>query len=85
MNGTLRRIEKELRNIAKRYKNIKYSKSLLLSFLVTGAFSYGNEENFLYNDINIEKNIHKCYTVHIEDCENNKERMRHEESADDWH
>ena len=46
MNGTLRRIEKELRNIAKRYKNIKYSKSLLLSFLVTGAFSYGNEENF---------------------------------------
>ena len=30
MNGTLRRIEKELRNIAKRYKNIKYSKSLLL-------------------------------------------------------
>ena len=46
MNGTLRRIEKELRNLAKRYKNIKYSKSLLLSFLVTGAFSYGNEENF---------------------------------------
>ena len=46
MNGTLRRIEKELRNIAKRYKNIKYSKSLLLSFLVTGTFSYGNEENF---------------------------------------
>ena len=46
MNGTLRRIEKELRNIAKRYKNIKYSKSLLLSFLVTGAFSYGNEEIF---------------------------------------
>ena len=46
MNGTLRRIEKELRNIAKRYKNIKYSKSLLLSFLVTGVFSYGNEENF---------------------------------------
>ena len=46
MNGTLRKIEKELRNIAKRYKNIKYSKSLLLSFLVTGAFSYGNEENF---------------------------------------
>ena len=42
MNGTLRRIEKELRNIAKRYKNIKYSKSLLLSFLVTGAFSYGH-------------------------------------------
>ena len=46
MNGTLRRIEKELRNIAKRYKNIKYSKSLLLSFLVTGGFLYGNEENF---------------------------------------
>ena len=46
MNGTLRRIEKELRNIAKRYKNIKYSKSLLLSFLVTGAFSYGNQEIF---------------------------------------
>ena len=46
MNGTLRRIEKELRNLAKRYKNIKYSKSLLLSFLVTGGFLYGNEENF---------------------------------------
>ena len=46
MNGTLRRIEKELRNIAKRYKNIKYSKSLLLSFLVTGTFSYGNQEIF---------------------------------------
>ena len=46
MNGNLRRIEKELRNIAKRYKNIKYSKSLLLSFLVTGGFLYGNEENF---------------------------------------
>ena len=46
MNGTLRRIEKELRNIAKRYKNIRYSKSLLLSFLVTGGFLYGNEENF---------------------------------------
>ena len=46
MNGTLRRIEKELRNLAKRYKNIRYSKSLLLSFLVTGGFLYGNEENF---------------------------------------
>ncbi len=41
MNGNLRKMEKELRNFAKRCKNVKYTKALLLSFLMSGVLSFG--------------------------------------------
>ena len=41
MNGNLRKMEKELRNFAKRCKNVKYTRALLLSFLMSGVLSFG--------------------------------------------
>ena len=41
MNQNLKRLEKELRNFAKRCKNVKYTKALLLSFLMSGVLSFG--------------------------------------------
>ena len=46
MNGTLRRIEKELRNIAKRYKNIKYSKVFIAKFSCNGGIFVWKSRNF---------------------------------------
>ena len=41
MRNELRNIEKSLRTLAKRCREIKYTKELLFSFLITGALSYG--------------------------------------------
>ena len=41
MSNEIRNIEKALRNFAKRCKDLKYTKELLFSFLMTGALSYG--------------------------------------------
>ena len=41
MNNNLKRIEKELRGFAKRCKDVKYTKGLLLSFLMSGAMLFG--------------------------------------------
>ena len=41
MNQNLKKLEKELRNFAKRCKNVKYTKALLLSFLMSGVLSFG--------------------------------------------
>ena len=40
MNNCLRTLEKELRAFAKRTKDVKYSKALLFSFLLTGLISF---------------------------------------------
>ena len=48
MNQSLKRMERELRNIAKRCKNIKYTKALLISFLMTGTSSFADSaENII--------------------------------------
>ena len=52
MNSNLRNVEKTLRAFSKRCKNIKYTKELLFSFLMTGSLSYGSS---LKNDKEIEK------------------------------
>ena len=52
MNNNLRNVEKTLRAFSKRCKNIKYTKELLFSFLMTGSLSYGSS---LKNDGEIEK------------------------------
>ena len=41
MSNELRNIEKALRSFIKRCKDLKYTKELLFSFLMTGALSYG--------------------------------------------
>lgn len=41
MSNELRNIEKALRAFVKRCKDLKYTKELLFSFLMTGALSYG--------------------------------------------
>ena len=41
MDQNLNRLEKELRNFAKRCKDVKYTKGLLLSFLMSGAMLFG--------------------------------------------
>ena len=48
MSNELRNIEKVLRSFAKRCKDLKYTKELLFSFLMTGALSYGT--NIREND-----------------------------------
>ena len=46
MNNNLRNIEKILKSLAKKYREIKYSKNLLFYFLISGSFSvaYGSEK-----------------------------------------
>ena len=41
MSNELRNIEKALRGFTKRCKELKYTKELLFSFLMTGTLSYG--------------------------------------------
>ena len=48
LNNELTRLEKELRNFAKRCKNIKYTGGLLLSFLFTGMLTFS---------VNVDSNI----------------------------
>ena len=40
MSNELRNIEKALRAFVKRCKDLKYTKKLLFSFLITGSLSY---------------------------------------------
>jgi len=40
MSSTLKKMEKELRSFAKRNKDVKYTKGLLLSFLLMGALAF---------------------------------------------
>ena len=40
MSNNLKKLEKELRSIAKRCKDVKYTKGLLLSFLFMGLFAF---------------------------------------------
>ncbi|BBM36260.1 autotransporter-associated N-terminal domain-containing protein [Pseudoleptotrichia goodfellowii] len=42
MKNNLKKIEKTLRTFAKRCKNIKYTKSLLLTFLLVGTLSFSD-------------------------------------------
>ena len=41
MDQNLNRLEKELRDFAKRCKDVKYTRGLLLSFLMSGAMLFG--------------------------------------------
>ena len=40
MSNNLKRMEKDLRTLAKRCKDVKYTKGLLLSFLLMGILSF---------------------------------------------
>ncbi len=45
MNNNLRNIEKALKSLARKCKEIKYSRNLLFAFLLSGSFSsYGSEK-----------------------------------------
>ena len=45
MSNNLKRLAKELRRYAKRCKDIKYTDSLLLTFLITGMFTLASSVN----------------------------------------
>ena len=55
MKSNLRRLEKELRSYAKRCKNVKYTRELLLTFLLTGMLSLANSASISTSDSRIEQ------------------------------
>ncbi len=61
MNSNLKKIEKALRAFAKRTKDVKYTKTLLFSFLMTGTSSFGtskgNSEIFDAKGLSQNRNI----------------------------
>ncbi|RRD39023.1 autotransporter-associated N-terminal domain-containing protein, partial [Leptotrichia sp. OH3620_COT-345] len=67
MSNDLKKIEKELRALAKRYKDIKYTKSLLFTFLLTGmlSFSTGLTSLETENSKNILSQEEKDFNVSI--------------------
>ena len=55
MSNNLRSLEKRLRSFIKRSKEIKYTKSLLFTFLMTGGIAQAIGKSDENNSINGEK------------------------------
>lgn len=80
MSNNLKKMEKELRAIAKRCKDIKYTKSLLLSFLLMGmlTFSDGLNSSQVQNTQNSINKTRKELNTSISDMKSSFRQAKNE-------